>query len=282
MEKIFGVVILYQPSQEVIAHMHSYLPLVDKLIVMDNSEPESAIDLNSLGNKAVLIADGINKGIAERLNAAAAMAIDEDAEWLLTMDQDSSFDESDRAHYRQCFSGMQGKEKIAMIGVAYEKKVVAAGCSFDATDMLITSGSLVNLKIHQALGGFDENLFIDEVDFEYCLRANQQGFATVKLKNVHMSHSLGTAFEFRSVKNFKKTSRTLHTPVRLYYMVRNYFYVKSLYHSGPSPSLRIKKKDLLNRIKNHLLYAGAKFKTIRFIIKGFADYKARRMGKMAP
>jgi len=36
--------------------------------------------------------------------------------------------------------------------------------------MLVTSGSMIELATWQALGGFDEGLFIDYIDTDYCLR----------------------------------------------------------------------------------------------------------------
>src|SRR5690606_27148133 len=107
--------------------------------------------------------------------------IAENADWLLTMDQDSFFDESHLLSYQNCFQNFEGKNGVAMFGVEFEKESERTNCSVLETDMLITSGSLVNLAVFQKLGGFDENLFIDEVDFEYCLRAKVNGYKTIRL-----------------------------------------------------------------------------------------------------
>lgn len=39
--------------------------------------------------------------------------------------------------------------------------------------LAITSGSILNVTIAKQLGSFDENLFIDEVDSEFCYRAQK-------------------------------------------------------------------------------------------------------------
>lgn len=40
----------------------------------------------------------------------------------------------------------------------------------------ITSGNIINISIALSCGGFDENLFIDSVDEEFCIRCQKYGF----------------------------------------------------------------------------------------------------------
>lgn len=280
MEKILGIVILYHPTLEVIDNIASYLPFIEKLYVMDNTEPASRIDLSILGDKICVIADGENKGISARLNQAAALAIQEDAKWLLTMDQDSFFENGMVECYFSCVEKYNDKRQVAMFGVEYEKKtVLTSNCNFKETDNLITSGSLVNLELFAKLKGFDENLFIDEVDAEYCFKANINGFKTLKVENVFLNHSLGTVFEHRSFKSFKKTPRTLHSPTRIYYMVRNYLYVADKYGKDLPESFPYRKSTILNRIKNNFLYGKERLRLLRYIALAYSHYKKRNMGK---
>jgi len=283
MEKIWGVVILYHPETAVVENIASYSGQVAKLIVFDNSEPASGIDLTVLGEKIVLIADGENRGIAERLNAAARMAIEDGAAWLLTMDQDSSFYNGQLTRYLSCFENFKDRDNVAMFGVTHaEKEQNTTGCVATATDNLITSGSLVNLNIFRRINGFDENLFIDEVDFEYCARSNANGFKTLQFTQVHLNHTLGEIAEHRSLKTLHKTSRVLHSPLRLYYMVRNFLYVRKKHATLQTPSFRVKQKDLLHRIKNNFLYGNDRARLISFILKGYRHYKKGITGKWRP
>ncbi|MCH5596835.1 glycosyltransferase family protein [Niabella ginsengisoli] len=184
MEKVFGVVILYNPASDVIQNIRSYAKKLSKLYIFDNSDAVVPLDLKELGSNIVYTADGINKGIAERLNQAAAQAMAEEGDWLLTMDQDSFFDEQALDIYFSCITSSKEKEQVAMFGLEYEQKTGALNCESEETSFLITSGSLVNLELFKKIGGFDERLFIDEVDSEYCLRANINGYKTVKFKNI--------------------------------------------------------------------------------------------------
>jgi len=66
----------------------SYAPFVEKLYILDNSEPVvQAVPRNFLDTGNVeYIPFGENKGIGYALNFGAQKAVREGATWLLTMD----------------------------------------------------------------------------------------------------------------------------------------------------------------------------------------------------
>ncbi|MFN2438727.1 MAG: hypothetical protein ABR503_05970, partial [Chitinophagaceae bacterium] len=101
---IAGVVILYNPSNDVVSNINSYLPYINKLYVVDNSENSALSMLQETGvaEKVIYIHDGENKGIAERLNQVVEISLAEGFDWLLTMDQDSLFSYSSISSYFNC------------------------------------------------------------------------------------------------------------------------------------------------------------------------------------
>jgi rhamnosyltransferase len=279
MEKVFGVVILYNPSDDIKQNILCYLHKVEKLFIFDNSERVVDRKLEELGDKVIVIADGVNRGISARLNAAARAAITEGGKWLLTMDQDSFFSETVLEQYWDCINKFDYKDEISMFGVEYEKANDHPGCEWEVTTQLITSGSMVNLLLYPAIGGFDEQLFIDEVDAEYCFKSNQKGYRTVKLKNIFLNHSLGVVSTHRSLKSFKKTPRTLHSPLRVYYMIRNYLYISHAYQQEQPESFSYRKKALMNRIKNNLLYGKDRMLLVKYLWLACWHFKTGKMGK---
>lgn len=280
MDELFGVVILYNPTDEVARNITSYSTILSKLFVFDNSESSTNWNRSNLSNNCVLISDGVNRGISERLNAAAKMAIAAGAKWLLTMDQDSSFEKGELEQYLSCFHSFEEKDTVAMFGIEHETKMATDACQYEKTDNLITSGSLVNLDVFQKIGGFDENLFIDEVDSEYCYKAIVKGYRTIKFKNVLLTHSLGQVQQHRSLKTLKLTRRTLHSPLRIYYMVRNYLYVRDKYQQQLPASFPHRKAAIKNRIKNNFLYGNERIRLMRYLLLAYRHYKSGRLGKL--
>src|SRR6476469_1211688 len=96
--KIAACVVLYNPSLQVVANIQSYYPFVECLIAVDNSEHKNgAVEqaLQSRFTNVIYKFLNANLGIAAALNIACSTALEKGAGWILTMDQDSSFINSD-------------------------------------------------------------------------------------------------------------------------------------------------------------------------------------------
>ena len=86
----------------------------------------------------------------------------------------------------------------------------------------ITSGNLVRMHVIDEVGAYDASLFIDCVDFDFCLRLRRAGYLVHRVPDARMFHRLG---EERPVPAFARRHYILHSPVRRYYMFRNYLYL---------------------------------------------------------
>jgi len=60
-------------------------------------------------------------------------------------------------------------------------------------DFLLSSGSLVPLDVIDKVGGMEEELFIDQVDTEWCLRARSMGYRVFGAFGAILEHRLGEA-----------------------------------------------------------------------------------------
>jgi rhamnosyltransferase len=281
MVKIAKAVIAYFPDLNAFQNIQTSNNFFGKCYILDNTDSPNDIssDIKSLPNICYLH-DGENRGIAARLNEVCKLAIQDGFDWLLTMDQDSFFDNNSLSQYIDCISNFEKKNETAMFGVQYEDAVASANCTFNEITHLITSGSIINLSLFPALGGFDENLFIDEVDLEYCLRAIAKGFKIIHFPSIPLNHTLGELHYHRSLKNLRITPRILHSPIRLYYITRNFFYISKKYKNIFPEEMQRTKKALANRIKNNILYNKKRLQVIGYIVKGIFDYKRNKMGKL--
>jgi len=282
MNHIAGVVILYHPDEKVLDRIKSYVQYLGKLYVVDNTEvPNELIKASRLKNSVIYLHDGENNGIAVRLNEVANLAIQEGFKWLLTMDQDSCFDNNLFLNYYDCCLNFPYINQTAMFGVQYhDKGLLNTSCNPYPAIHLITSGSILNLALFLKIGPFDEALFIDKVDHEYCLRAQLLGYRIIRMENIFLNHNLGKITYGRSLKNFKITPRVIHSPIRMYYIVRNYLYLKSKFKGHYQESFAEMNEEVRVRLKNNLLYGENKLLLLKYIIKAYKDYKTKRFGKM--
>jgi rhamnosyltransferase len=279
---IAGVVILYHPDiPKAVENILTYASQLNKLYVFDNSSSSSmevTKDLADLKIPVEFITTGTNEGISKRLNEAAHKAIQEGYDFLLTMDQDSSFELGVLVQYLQMVDDYD-KDKVAQFGVNCDPKHIPISAIPFNADSLITSGTILNLAIFQKLGNFDEKLFIDFVDVEYSLRASYMGYQNVIFTNIIMKHAIGYLKLGRSFKNFKKTLRILHTPIRVYYIIRNGLYLLFKVNHVDKKARKAILFDHMKMLKNDFLYNDHLSAVYVNALLGVYDFFLNKMGK---
>lgn len=224
--RIFGIVILYNPSFNVIENIKSYSNLVNKLIIYDNSNYSNYDIVKNLKCNFIYICNYKNEGISHPLNWAILNAKENNADWLLTMDQDSLLiNKSIKNVYS--WINCNNINDIAIISPCHKFlkiKNIYNNSNFTYLSNTITSGSILNLKLLNNNLMFDENLFIDGVDYDFCNRVNELNYKIISLKNYLIKHCLGDYT--KSLKFLKyKIDISNHNPIRKYYMFRNNFYL---------------------------------------------------------
>ena len=273
--KLAATVILYNPPENYFDNIYTYIDEIEKLYIFDNSSERSVGIPDKILNKAEYFHSGTNEGIAKRLNEAIEKSISDGYDYLLTMDQDSSFQTGDINKYVKLIEEETDLDNISMFGIRYypldNKSIILKKYN----QLLITSGSVINVVVANKLNGFDENLFIDGVDTEFCLKSFKNGFQTVSFNQLSLNHNLG---ERKSVRTpmLKKKFRSFHNPTRIYFIIRNYLYLRKIY---PEFRSYLKNDFLLNEIKNSILYSGKAFKYIKPILQGIIHYKLNKLGK---
>ena len=277
-KNVVAVVVLYNPNRLIIKNISTYYSLLENVVIVDNSETSNEEILNDLKkmSNTHLIENHENKGIATALNQGIEKAILLGGEWILTMDQDSYFEADMLKNYFKLYNEINDKVKIAALGPNHEKEISQEQIS--KVENLITSGTLLNAEVFKKIKGYDEKLFIDEVDNDYCYRAQLEGYNLYQCNNIFMNHELGNKKEITSIFGSKKT-RIFHSPIRLYYIVRNSLYMTEKYKTVFPNAIKKTNRDVIVRIKNNLLYGSEKWSTIKFLVFGILDFKRSRFGK---
>jgi rhamnosyltransferase len=278
---IAGVVILYHPDIEQLSdNIQTYLNGLKQLYVYDNSEsktPGLEEALLKLHPSIQYHYFNANEGIAKRLNQAIAQATLNQYDFLLTMDQDSSFKDGDFDKYKLSIQS-SGDINVAQFGVNCQPDFTLPKDEPEEALTLITSGSILNLSLTEHIGPFNEDLFIDFVDAEFSYRVIQNGYTNLMFSNIVLNHALGTLVEGRGLGNFKKSMRIIHAPTRVFYIVRNGLYL--LFKAqGLTSSM---KKDVIRCIKiikNDLIYNPELLAVYKNLFSGISAFLMNRMGK---
>lgn len=284
MDKLMAVVILYHPdTNALLEHLRSYLSVLDHLLLLDNSEsPNLALEeaLAGESEKMHYRFFGENRGIAERLNQAIAIAQSKGYRYLLTMDQDTGFQPGQMQAYWQKVQGNQ-LDKVVQFGANCQPNFTPISPIAQETNNLITSGTILDLNYISQIGLFDETLFIDFVDTEFSFRVVEKGFKNLLFADIVLQHRIGYLKQGRSLKNLKTSARILHAPIRVYYILRNGLALlfRSPYVKGPQRKLLLSNMKIL---KNDLIYHQQLAAVYGFALRAIYDFAFHKMGKKQP
>ena len=277
--KLAGVIVLYNANEDnVIDNINSYINDIDLLIAVDNTDKIIVQDklIDFLKHKNILyINNGNNLGIARALNIGTEKAIELGCQWLLTMDQASRATPG----MIQIMATVIGKyPNIGIISPVHTGEEITDKLKlqqdFIEVDSVMTSGNLLNLKAYNEVGPFDEKLFIDYVDHEYCLRLNKNNFKVLLATKAKLTHNLG------NISVHKIASTTNHNFVRRYYMTRNRLLVQKVYKKDFPYFCKQDNAKMWKELLKICLLEKDKIKKIRAFILGFYHFNINKFGKL--
>lgn len=280
---IAAVIILYNPDQNVLNNISSYIDDVDILYAVDNSDRERSFIVKSLleNPKIQYINNNGNQGIAHALNIGAYKAIDMNYTWLLTMDQDSSFEQTMLTQYFTCWNSYLNKDDTAIFSPVHSVLDYLISSTVECETVnkfhVMTSGNIINLNIFKDLKGFNEVLFIDEVDREYCLRSKLAGYSIIEFSNISLKHNLGEPISI--IRQGQTIQLSTHTPKRFYYIARNLLYVWKTYHHLFPNLAGIQFVNIMKTLIFPLIYHDKKIERFFYIIRGILHFLTGRYGK---
>ena len=180
--------------------------------------------------RTVLVENDDNKGIAHALNQIAECAEKQGYEWFVTLDQDSVMPKRSMDEYEQYTQD----DDIGIICPSVVDRNMGAeyNPSHQETDVIhqcITAGNLVRLEAWKKAGGFSEELFIDGVDFDFCLKIEKAGYKILRVNRIQLLQEVGHGKKI-PLPFHHQMSVLHHSPTRLYYIARNYLYIGKKHH----------------------------------------------------
>jgi rhamnosyltransferase len=222
---IIAGIVTYNPAvEDVRRNVTGLVEQVTQVVIVDNasSNIEQIRAMAYSIPKCVLLENKDNLGIACALNQIFQFAREAEAEWVLTLDDDSIIPEDMVERYRAHLS--MGVKQIGILCPLLEDKTShTLQHSKKNTKECITSGSLTSVQAWDVVGGFDSWLFIDGVDFDFSRRLIDAGYSIDEVPEVVMLHEIGnTTIRRLFGRDIEVMS---HAPIRKYYQERNYPYI---------------------------------------------------------
>lgn len=232
---------------------------VDTLIMWRNSPEDVILPQDCLGH-VIWMGDGDNRYISYALNRCFDYCNENGFDYLLTMDQDSEFED---------FGGFIAKVAALQIESSYKKTIVFApninhryhvNPSIITVESTITSGSLCKVRETIAIGGFRESYQIYWVDSEFCHRANLKGYNIQTLTDYNLIQQFGKKTISHGVTCYNYSEKSY------YFLFRNMLWMHREYKKNPS--LKCILYTMKMYIKSIIIGEANKWAKIKAVFKG--------------
>ncbi|HDM8227002.1 TPA: rhamnosyltransferase [Vibrio campbellii] len=282
---IYSIIVTYNPDLYNIKKLVGDLKRLHVIpIIIDNASSNQI----SLDCEVISLSD--NYGIAKAQNIGIQHAIELGADYIVFFDQDSSILNGNfidelifpiKSHYTKISAPIFIDE---VRGFTYPivnikgnggrtKYYPNGGDKPFYVNNVISSGTMVDVEVFETVGLMKEELFIDYVDTEWCLRCASNGYRALVVPSAVMYHSIGdSSFSLLGV-NVPK-----HSPLRRYYRIRNSFFLLRQKHIPKIMALREVIFSIVHQLILISVSKGERSDYAKFLFKGIKDGLIGRLG----
>ena len=186
--KVAAIIITYNPDiKRLDENIKAVLPQIEQLFIVDNGSKNSCeiYEKYAFLENINIIKLKRNKGIAYALNRGCEAA-EKFSEWVITLDQDSVVPNNLVEEYEKFINF----PNIGIIAprIKYKNGFIENDFynskHYIEVEKCISSANMVKLSSWKAVGGFDEKMFIDYVDFDFCASLREHGYKIILCENL--------------------------------------------------------------------------------------------------
>lgn len=288
MNNVAAIIITYNVGEGFEQRVQNLKDKVEEIIIVDNGSSEKTLKiLKKVEELATIIYLDKNNGIAYALNRGIEYALKKHYKWILTLDHDSEVTQDMIMNMLKCYNSLEveNQDKIAMLVPRHIEENDSKDNNRDEnlnelyTEVLteITSGSLTKAEVYSKYGMYDEKLFIDLVDHDYCLDLKQKGLHIIQVNSAILLHNLGETTKKKLLG--VQLLPTNHSALRRYYMTRNRFYIWKKYKKIFPKWVLLDKRRFITETIKIILFEENKGEKLNFIKKGILDYRRNKFGE---
>jgi rhamnosyltransferase len=282
-EDVAAVVVLYRPEADTVFNLSEYASDFGHVWAIDNSEEPDARVVAAIS--AIPTVECVpmhrNSGLGTALNAGVARARDAGFAWVVTLDQDSSPAARMLFELSRCACSCLETRELGLVSPVLKLENGPEETGYDGCREVlttITSGSLVSVAAWEKVAGFDEGLFIDQVDHDFCLRLHSAGLAVLECGSAVLAHRMG---EMRQRRLLGPVYVSNHSALRRYYITRNRFAVSQRFRAE-FPGFRAREMSAQrNELMKVVLLEDHKVAKLLMSWRGYRDYRRGITGPYA-
>jgi len=273
---IAAVVVWYKPEVDYLTNLASFSSLVAHTWVIDNSSEDHSswlIDFEAVTYVPFMK----NHGVAYGMNQGCKLAIQNQYKYILTMDQDSSFDREVLIKHVNKALILMENPLVSIVAPTFKNEQIKQTKHPYEISSVITSGNILRLESWYALGGLRNQFFMDQIDHEFCIRLKKNGYKIYVNPAIVMKHKIGNPITKKIFGKLFTSSN--HYWGQRYYYIRNSLYIRKI-HSDYSKPLRLYFRDITMIILTTILVEKNVFMKILAMVLGYLDFLMNRFGSI--
>ena len=275
-----------------------------EIIIVDNSCSEKIQqNIKTKFPDVTFLCNQTNLGVGGAYERGMRFAYEKQYHWVWLFDDDSVPSQTGLEELINAFQSVGEIERVGIMaslpvdvstGMKYagdywrgrfvrSPKELAESTKPFFVDSVISSGSLVNMKIVEEVGFPRADFFIDYVDHEYNLRIRRKNYVIIRVPSSVLYHKLGKGVRLgdgllaKTIKRLlKKDFIIVHPPWRLYYKIRNELYMY-LYEVRSWKGLLSVMKAVLYNLFVPFSEEGER---IKYMFLGLKDGVGGKLGKL--
>lgn len=289
MASVAAGIVTYNPNiPRLNENMLAIISQVSHVYIYDNASTninEIKKEIEAFGKTITLIEACKNNGMATALNQLSLRAIDAGHSHIVFLDQDSVAQSNLIVSELSCMGNDVGivtplvLDRNETTEIRYQGKV-------ETVPRAITSGTLLNLEAFIFVGGYDERLFVDWVDFDFCANLRINGYKILKTFSTSILHELGHKEYAAKIPRRDSNGRL---GMRIYYRTNHELWRRR--DKARSQAIAIEKyrgtavgkeelRVILRGLLRTLAFERGRVGTIRATISGWLE--GRRIAKQHP
>lgn len=290
--KTFLIIVCYKTNfKQFNLVLKNHLLNFNNIIIVNNDNQDLSKITKS--KKITLINNYQNVGLAKGINIGINEAIKRGANLVSIFDQDSLIPTKFFSEVLNFINNYKKNKSVAVFAPVYFNKItdessahvnlkpfrlirekISNKKNYVNPHYVITSGSLIPTDVLIDVGLMREELFIDFIDIEWCLRARKKNYEIVAMNNIMITHHLGDY-----AVRFLGRRYPIHSPLRMYYFFRNAIYLYRLREIDWNWRFVDATRNLL-RFLFFMLMVKDRPTYFKYIIKGYYHGLIKKMGKL--
>lgn len=283
---ITALITLYNPSKENLKNINIISKQVNRVLLWDNSNSKTNTLIQTEEN-VYYLKEGKNLGLSKAFNTLLKNSQFgwEDDEFIIFFDQDSIVNENHVKNLIKIYKIIKNDDiNIGCIGpgifnknsntleLPKRKKQIIEGCY--KVQSLITSSLLTTYSNLKDINFWNDNIFLDLADQDLCYRFKQANKHCYLTTNVVLNHAIG-----ETSKKILCFHIRVSQPFREYYQLRDCLNIVSENYIPLDKKTRYLLRVIFRPII-HLLFLDHKKERLKFIKRGYIDFKKNYHGEL--